>query len=126
MLKSSKWRPIALAVLIILLLAAAVFLFFLMKLNVLPTDYLLLIAAIVVLFVYVAGVLLFFGMRRKRSPGRRVRRIIGIVLLVIYIALSIAMGFLIFRRGKRADRGYISVDSSDAGRVISSPVSLEV
>ena len=58
---------------------------------------------------------LYSGVETRLGPTRL--RIVGIALLVIYVALSVAMGFLIFRRGKRADRGYISVDSSDAGRV---------
>ena len=58
---------------------------------------------------------LYSGIETRLGPTRL--RVIGIALLVVYVALSIAMGFLIFRRGKRADRGYISVDSSDAGRV---------
>ena len=86
MLKRSKWRPIAIAVFAVLLLAVAAFFFFLMRLDVLTTDYLLLVIAVAVLFVYIAGVLLFFGMRRKRSPARRVRRIIGIVLSLVLAA----------------------------------------
>ena len=89
MLKRSKWRPIAIAVFAVLLLAVAAFFFFLMRLDVLTTDYLLLVIAVAVLFVYIAGVLLFFGMRRKRSPGRRVRRIIGIVLSLVFTAAFI-------------------------------------
>ena len=58
---------------------------------------------------------LYSRVETRLGPTRL--RIVGIALLVIYVALSVAMGFLIFRRGKRADRGYISVDSSDAGRV---------
>ena len=86
MLKRSKWRPIATVTVAILLLAAVAFFFFVLKLDVLPSEYLLLVVAVAVLFVYVVGVLLFFGMRRKRSPARRVRRIIGIVLSVILSA----------------------------------------
>ena len=58
---------------------------------------------------------LYSGVETRLGPTKI--RVVGIALLVIYVALSIAMGYLIFRRGKREDRGYISVDSSDAGRV---------
>lgn len=44
-------------------------------------------------------------------------RIIGIALLVIYAALAIVQIYLIFKRRKRSDRGFITVDSSDTGKV---------
>ena len=43
--------------------------------------------------------------------------IIGIALLVIYAALAIVQIYLIFKRRRRADRGFITVDSSDTGKV---------
>ena len=43
--------------------------------------------------------------------------VIGIALLAIYVILAVAQLFLIFRRGRRGDRGFITVDSSDNGRV---------
>ena len=43
--------------------------------------------------------------------------IIGIVLLAVYVILAVAQLFLIFRRGNRRDRGFITVDSGDTGRV---------
>ena len=43
--------------------------------------------------------------------------IIGIALLAIYVILAVAQLFLIFRRGRRGDRGFITVDSSETGRV---------
>lgn len=43
--------------------------------------------------------------------------IIGIALLAIYVILAVAQACIIFHRGKRAERGFITVDSSDAGRV---------
>lgn len=44
-------------------------------------------------------------------------KIIGIALLVLYAALAIVQIYLIFKRKKRAERGFITVDSSDTGRV---------
>ena len=90
MLKSKKWRPIAISIYSILLLAAAVFLFFLLKLDILPMNYLIPIVAVIILFVSLIGVLLFYRMRKKRSKSRRIRRIIGVVLSFI---LTIAMLF---------------------------------
>ena len=89
MLKRSVWRPIAVAVFSVLLFCAILFFLFVLKLNILITDYLLLVAAVITLFVYVAGLLLFFGIRRKRSPARRIRRIIGLALSAILIVCFI-------------------------------------
>ena len=44
-------------------------------------------------------------------------KIIGIALLAIYVILAVVQVCLIFKRGKRAERGFITVDSSDSGRV---------
>ena len=43
--------------------------------------------------------------------------IIGIVLLVIYVILTVIQACTIFHREKREDRGFITVDSSDSGKV---------
>lgn len=43
--------------------------------------------------------------------------IIGIAALAIYVILSVVQGCIIFHRGKRSERGFITVDSSDSGRV---------
>ena len=42
---------------------------------------------------------------------------IGIAILAVYVILSVLQACVIFQRGKRTDRGFITVDSSDAGRV---------
>ena len=46
MLKRSVWRPIALSILVILLLAVAVFFYFLLVLDILPVKYLIPIIAV--------------------------------------------------------------------------------
>ena len=43
--------------------------------------------------------------------------IIGIAILAIYVILAVVQACIIFHRAKRADRGFITVDSSDSGRV---------
>ena len=43
--------------------------------------------------------------------------IIGIAVLALFTILTVVQACLIFHRGKRADRGFITVDSSDNGRV---------
>ena len=45
------------------------------------------------------------------------RMIVGIAILAIYVILTVAVACVIFHRGSRADRGFITVDSSDTGRV---------
>ena len=52
-------------------------------------------------------------------------RILGVVLLVAYLALAAAQLCLIFRRKKREERGFISVDSSDTGNVRISVAAIE-
>ena len=44
-------------------------------------------------------------------------KVIGIALLAIYVLLAVAQAVLIFKRKKRSDRGFITVDSSDSGKV---------
>ncbi len=43
--------------------------------------------------------------------------ILGLVLLAVYLALAAFQGSLIFQSGKRSERGFIVVDSSESGRV---------
>ena len=43
--------------------------------------------------------------------------VIGIAILAIYTVLAVVQASMIFHRGRRADRGFITVDSSDAGKV---------
>ncbi len=117
MLKRSKWRPIAIAVFAVLLLAVAAFFFFLMRLDVLTTDYLLLVIAVAVLFVYIAGVLLFFGMRRKRSPARRVRRIIGIVLSLV-LAAAFLFGATVLNKVEQTKRAMIATPEDSPKSVV--------
>lgn len=49
--------------------------------------------------------------------GKRSTDIIGIVLLALYVIFAVASVMIIFSRdGKRSERGFITVDSSEAGR----------
>ena len=43
--------------------------------------------------------------------------IIGIVLLAIYVILAVVQGWIIFGKSKKVDRGLITVDSSESGKV---------
>ena len=43
--------------------------------------------------------------------------IIGIAILAIYVILTVVQACIIFHRARREDRGFITVDSSDSGRV---------
>ena len=44
-------------------------------------------------------------------------KIIGGAILAIYLVLTVMQIILILRRGRRSERGFITVDSSDTGRV---------
>ena len=86
MVKRRVWRPIASAIFAVTVIAAALFVYSLLKVDILIPEILLLVAAVLLLLLYVAGVLLFYGLRRKRSVARRVRRIIGVILSVVITA----------------------------------------
>lgn len=43
-------------------------------------------------------------------------KIIGAAILAVYVIIAIVQVCLIFKRGKRSERGFITVDSSDTGR----------
>lgn len=43
--------------------------------------------------------------------------IIGIAFLAVYVFIAIVELYMVFHRGKRGDRGFITVDSSDTGKV---------
>ena len=77
MVKRRVWRPIASAIFAVTVIAAALFFYSLLKVDILIPEILLLVAAVLLLLLYVAGVLRFYGLRRKRSVARRVRRIIA-------------------------------------------------
>ena len=42
---------------------------------------------------------------------------VGIAVLALYVILTVVQACIIFKRGKRTDRGFITVDSSDTGKV---------
>ena len=49
--------------------------------------------------------------------GERYVKIIGIALLAVYLILALLQVWMIFKRRKRSERGFITVDSSDSGKV---------
>ena len=58
----------------------------------------------------------YYG-KLENVVGARNLKIIGIALLAVYALLVIAQAVLIFKRKKRSERGFITMDSSDSGRV---------
>ena len=77
----------------------------------------LLICAAFALYLIVPDFILKYYNKVEAALGEKYVRIIGIALLVIYAALAVVQIWLIFKRRKRSDRGFITVDSSDTGRV---------
>ena len=53
----------------------------------------------------------------EQALGLSKVQIIGIALLAVYVLLTVAAAVIIFKRGKRLDRGFITMDSSDTGKV---------
>ena len=77
----------------------------------------LLICAGLVLYVGWPGLIKkYYDMLAQRF-SERILLIAGIALAALYLVVAIAQLVLIFKRRKRADRGFIVVDSSDSGRV---------
>ncbi len=116
MLKSKKWRPIALTVFLIVLLSAAAFLYFLLKVDILPQEYLIILVASIVLLVTIIGVLLFYRMRKKRSKARRVRRIIAVVLSVVFSCVCLYGAAVMFRLNET--KNAVIVNPNDTPRAV--------
>lgn len=77
----------------------------------------LLIVAAFALYLIVPDFVLQYYNRFEAAVGYSNVKIIGIALLAIYALLAIAQACLVFKRGKKGERGFITVDSSDSGRV---------
>lgn len=76
----------------------------------------LLICVGLALYVIVPDYVLRLYGDAERAVGYNHLKIAGIALLAIYALLAVAQIILIFRRRRKADRGFITVDSSDSGR----------
>lgn len=77
---------------------------------------LLLVAAFAV-YVIAPDFILKYYNSLVNSIGLRNLQIIGIALLAIYVLLAVGQAMLIFKRRKRSERGFITMDSSDSGKV---------
>lgn len=77
----------------------------------------LLIVAAFAIYLIAPDFLMQYYNRFEAAVGIRYVKIIGIALLVIYALLAVAQIYLIFKRKKRSERGFITVDSSDTGKV---------
>ena len=86
MLKKKVWRPFAHAVVLITLLAAALFAWALIRVDILPEKYLLAFFATEAAVLGVSALLLYGGMKRKPSGARRARRVLGLALCILLVA----------------------------------------
>lgn len=77
---------------------------------------LLIVAAFAIYLIVPDFIMKYYNMV-ETAIGIRYVRIIGIALLVIYAVLAIVQVYLIFKRKKRSERGFITMDSSDTGKV---------
>ena len=77
---------------------------------------LLIVAAFAIYLIVPDFIMKYYNMV-EAAIGIRYVRIIGIALLVIYAVLAIVQVYLIFKRKKRSERGFITMDSSDSGKV---------
>jgi len=104
MIKRRVWIPLAAVILAVAMIAAGLLFYSVLKLNVLVTDYLLLIGAVLVLFLYTIGVLLFYGVYKRGSTLRRVRRVIGVILAIVLAAVCFAGTYVLYGINKTKDR----------------------
>ncbi len=77
----------------------------------------LLICAAFVLSIVVPDFAMGLYDKIHSALGTRNLQILGGAILAIYLLLAIVTVCLIFRRRRRADRGFITVDSSETGKV---------
>ena len=88
MLKRKAWRPIAGVLSLLALISTAVFVWALLRVDILPGKYLLALFILEAAALLVSLLLLYVGMKKKRSPARRVRRVFGVLLAVLLTALN--------------------------------------
>lgn len=77
----------------------------------------LLICAAFVVYLIAPELIMPYYDSVKGALGDTKVMILGIAILAVYAILAIAQIILIFKRKKRGERGFITVDSSDTGRV---------
>ena len=77
----------------------------------------LLIVAAFAVYLIVPDFLMTYYNRLVDAIGYSNVKIIGIALLAIYVLLAVAQACLVFKRAKKGERGFITVDSSDSGKV---------
>ncbi|MBR6890195.1 MAG: alkaline shock response membrane anchor protein AmaP [Clostridia bacterium] len=77
---------------------------------------LLIVAAFAVYVIAPVYLMRYYNMV-EAAIGLRYVKVIGIALLAIYAVLAIIQIYLIFKRKRRSERGFITMDSSDTGKV---------
>lgn len=100
MLRKRIWKPLAGAIFFLTLLAAFFFCRALIKLDVLPTNYMFIILGAVALLLAAGALLLYAGINKKPSAGRRVRRIAGGALCGVLILGCGIAGYAISKLDK--------------------------
>ena len=88
MLTKKQWLPLVIIVLIIQAAAEAMIVFNVMRLGVLPTQYLVIVFAALLLLMIITLLLLWLGIDKGPSKAKRIRRIFGIVFAVIVVVIS--------------------------------------
>lgn len=86
MLKRKIWKPFAGVIFLITLISAALVAAALLRLDILPEKYLLVILGVEALALLLSALLLYAGIRKKRSRARQARRVIGFFLCVLLVA----------------------------------------
>ncbi len=103
MLRKKKWLPIAWIIFLIQIALEGVAAYNIMKLDMLPNQYLLLVVVALTLMIAVTAILFFLGTGHGPSKGRRVRRIFAIILAVIMGVGSVAVSMVTSRVRETVD-----------------------
>ncbi|MGI6118358.1 MAG: LCP family protein [Bilifractor sp.] len=104
MLKHKKWIPIAVVVLFIQAVLEGFALFQVIRMNILPIKYLVIVFAVAAVLLLVTAVLLFSGLKHGPSRKRRARRVIAVILAVVVGAGSGYVSWMVSRLGTSVDK----------------------
>ncbi len=103
MLQKKKWLPIAWIIFLLQIGLEAYAAYSIVKLDVLPNQYLLIVVVALALMLMVTAVLFFLGTGHGPSRSRRIRRIVAIILAVLMGLGSVAVASVTTRVRRTVD-----------------------
>ena len=89
MFTKKQWLPFVILILIIQAAAEAMVVYNVLKLGMLPAQYLVILFAALLLLMVITMLLLWLGIDKGPSKNKKIRRIFGIVFAVIVVVISV-------------------------------------